>query len=423
MSNKQRLVVVDLNFCWPPDSGAPVHLHWILEGYAKNYDVTLLIPRITKFSNLIQRPWPISKTKFFLRGSVDSSFKPSYKIILKDYTAFDFLPKRLMKNVRDEVEKLNPDHVFIADGWFLKPYICLALKKWKPVLRLFSHEMLCIQGHGMMYRNNRACTIDYLDVKKGNLSTCIPCSVSFLAKYPSPRWVFEYIWSGAFLPSFRRICKEAFDSVRLIHVGNQYVKTHLQPFTTTPVEVIPNFVDHQRFRFEEKLQQPKLKILIVGRMDSPSKGIVTLMKALEMCWSVRQDFVVKMVTNSPAINRPFIEHVGWVNYENIPKVYCDADITIVPSLLPDIHPNVIFEAAASGVPTIGSNVGGIPEQIQEGITGFLFQPGNEVELADKILWALGHRDEIKEMGRRARETVEKNFTAEGVFQKFYTKAF
>ena len=67
------------------------------------------------------------------------------------------------------------------------------------------------------------------------------------------------------------------------------------------------------------------------------------------------------------------------------------DLFIHPSISNEDLPNVISEAMALGKPVIGSRLAGIPEQIEDGVTGLLFEPGADEQLASKI--ALLIRDE------------------------------
>lgn len=70
----------------------------------------------------------------------------------------------------------------------------------------------------------------------------------------------------------------------------------------------------------------------------------------------------------------------------------------------------VAEAMWKGTPTIGSNVGGIPAQIEDGETGYLVNPKNHEEVAKKILDVLtSDSEKIEEMGHKAREKVRKNF--------------
>jgi glycosyltransferase involved in cell wall biosynthesis len=73
---------------------------------------------------------------------------------------------------------------------------------------------------------------------------------------------------------------------------------------------------------------------------------------------------------------------------------------------------VVVEAMAAGTPVIGSDVGGIPEMVKEGVTGFLVPPGDEITLAYRLRWVLEHPEEAREMGRRARAFAKGFFSTE-----------
>jgi glycosyltransferase involved in cell wall biosynthesis len=69
-----------------------------------------------------------------------------------------------------------------------------------------------------------------------------------------------------------------------------------------------------------------------------------------------------------------------------PKYFFEkVDVTIVPSIWYENLPGVVFESFAFGIPVIGSNIGGIPEMITEGINGMLFDPYKEGDLEEKLL--------------------------------------
>lgn len=65
-------------------------------------------------------------------------------------------------------------------------------------------------------------------------------------------------------------------------------------------------------------------------------------------------------------------------------VYAAFDLTVVPSVLPEPFGCVVIESMAAGTPVIGSECGGIPEQIVDGVTGLLVTPGDEAALAEAI---------------------------------------
>jgi trehalose synthase len=67
----------------------------------------------------------------------------------------------------------------------------------------------------------------------------------------------------------------------------------------------------------------------------------------------------------------------------------------------------VTEALWKGVPVIGGNVGGIPLQVIDGVTGFLVNTVKEA--AEKTLYLLKHPKKAKEMGEKGREHILRNF--------------
>jgi glycosyltransferase involved in cell wall biosynthesis len=62
-------------------------------------------------------------------------------------------------------------------------------------------------------------------------------------------------------------------------------------------------------------------------------------------------------------------------------VYSQIDALVVPSLWPENSPLVIHEAFMAGVPVVGSRIGGIPELVTDGVSGFVFESGSAADLA------------------------------------------
>lgn len=83
---------------------------------------------------------------------------------------------------------------------------------------------------------------------------------------------------------------------------------------------------------------------------------------------------------------------------------------------------VVLEAMAAGVPVVASAVGGIPEIIEDGVTGLLVPPGDERALTAKIRWVLEHTVEAEEMSRRARAFSRRFFSSEA-YVRYYSELF
>jgi glycosyltransferase involved in cell wall biosynthesis len=88
-----------------------------------------------------------------------------------------------------------------------------------------------------------------------------------------------------------------------------------------------------------------------------------------------------------------------------------ACVVVLPSASEGL-PRVVLEAMATGTPVIGSSVGGIPEMVKDGATGFLVQPGDEKVLTEKIRWVLEYPDKTREMGYHARVFAERFFSTQ-----------
>jgi glycosyltransferase involved in cell wall biosynthesis len=89
----------------------------------------------------------------------------------------------------------------------------------------------------------------------------------------------------------------------------------------------------------------------------------------------------------------------------------EACLLVLPSYSEGL-PRVIYEAMAAGLPVVASSVSGIPEIVQESVTGFLVQPGDENALAERMQWVLRHPIDAREMGRRAHDCADRAFSTE-----------
>jgi glycosyltransferase involved in cell wall biosynthesis len=84
---------------------------------------------------------------------------------------------------------------------------------------------------------------------------------------------------------------------------------------------------------------------------------------------------------------------------------------VLPSEWYENAPVSVLEAYALGRPVLGAAIGGIPELIQEGITGFTFASGNVAELAATLARVASMPDRVvEEMGAAGRRWIESNFT-------------
>lgn len=80
-------------------------------------------------------------------------------------------------------------------------------------------------------------------------------------------------------------------------------------------------------------------------------------------------------------------------------------------------PTIIAQAMAAGKPVVASRVGGIPEMVEDGVTGYLVEPDDEATLAERMLKVLADERLSRHLGNRARETALSRYAAEMVAAK------
>lgn len=81
-------------------------------------------------------------------------------------------------------------------------------------------------------------------------------------------------------------------------------------------------------------------------------------------------------------------------------------------------PNVLLEAMAAGRPVVATRVGGVPEIVQDGVTGMLVPPGDPERLAAAILHVLSDGERARAMGRRGLELVRERFSLEAMVRSY-----
>ena len=109
--------------------------------------------------------------------------------------------------------------------------------------------------------------------------------------------------------------------------------------------------------------------------------------------------------------------LGWQSQDDLLKLYAQADIFVMPSLT-EAFGVVFLEAMASGLPVIGTRVGGIPEIIEDGRNGMLVETGNVTGLGDAIVLLLGNQ-KLRENLRQAGLATARRFNVNSMMQCTY----
>jgi glycosyltransferase involved in cell wall biosynthesis len=112
-----------------------------------------------------------------------------------------------------------------------------------------------------------------------------------------------------------------------------------------------------------------------------------------------------------------IRFLGFVPEETLVATLRGASFTVIPSQWYENFPSSVLESMAYGKPVIGSRIGGIPEQVEDGVNGLLFEPGNAVDLAEKINYLAARPSLVREMGYNARRTVKTKYSMDRHYEQ------
>jgi len=217
---------------------------------------------------------------------------------------------------------------------------------------------------------------------------------------------------------------DAADAV--ISVSQSLLDTHRLHglFENVPATVIYNALRPQ-FRIAEQVavrgDDEPFTFAYMGRLER-SKGIETLLAAaakleangatfrLRVAGRAAPDYLATLQQRWP------LENVSYEGFVDAGEFLGEIDTLVFPSEWLEALGNGVFEAFSQGVPVIGADSGGIAESIDEGVSGFVFEPGNVTQLADRMSRILASPELRTQMGnealRKSREYLAPNRAAE-----------
>jgi glycosyltransferase involved in cell wall biosynthesis len=216
---------------------------------------------------------------------------------------------------------------------------------------------------------------------------------------------------------FNEVFQKYRKNVRFLIAPSLFMKTKFIEFGWPEGQIayIPNSVEPSVF---EPRYSPGTYFLYLGRL-SPEKGLITLIEAFMKITSDKANLTIvgegpirnQLETMARADSR--IRFTGYLSGNALKKTTRNALAVIVPSEWYENAPISILEALAFGKPVLGARIGGIPEMIDEGVNGYLFETGNVDDLRKKLERILSMPDKkISNMGQAARQKVEREYNAE-----------
>jgi glycosyltransferase involved in cell wall biosynthesis len=219
------------------------------------------------------------------------------------------------------------------------------------------------------------------------------------------------------------------DGADRIHCVSDYVKRSLAPYVADngKIKVIYNGVDTRSFKPSRK---ERIVLCVGGIM--PTKGQIYLLDAFSRInndWKLllvgdylRNADNVKYYRDCIKYKSRNVHFLGPVGPDRVKGLYGMASICVVPSSWQEPFGMVNIEAMASGCAVVATAVGGIPEIIADGRTGFLVPPDDPAAIKEKLSALMDDAELLNSVSRRARDDVVKRFewdNISGQFLKFY----
>lgn len=186
-------------------------------------------------------------------------------------------------------------------------------------------------------------------------------------------------------------------------------------FPAGKVVYIPNYVDASA---QEPNFEPGDYFLYFGRL-ALEKGVDTLIRAASAAGVVlkiagtgpEEQALRALVATLPAESAARIEFLGFQLGAALHALIRNARVVVLPSQWYENAPMSVLESFGFGKPVIGAAIGGIPELVRDGVTGWTFEPGDAQTLAALLSrTAQMSAAELAQVGRAGRTMVETEFT-------------
>lgn len=320
-----------------------------------------------------------------------------------------FYNKSAAKEIEKIIKKSRPDIVqihLLFNG--ISVSILPILKKYKIPVIYTVHDTRLLCPSSSIWLKGKLCENCY---KRGFANCFIhkcyqnSCINSFMV-------MLEMIYKDFFFSYFKYIDKYLF-------VSNKYKQLHEdnRKYFLGKGIVLYNF--YPKLNLVKPNNMKGNYLFFYGRITE-EKGILTLVHLMAKFKNV----TLKIAGTGPLLEKlkkdasNNIEFLGFISGTELSCAIEHSSFVIVPSEGYENNPLTIIEAYSYGKPVIGANIGGIPEIINEGKTGYIFNSGDKKSLENVIKKALMNTEaQYKVLSQNSREFAETNFSPDNYYTK------
>lgn len=286
------------------------------------------------------------------------------------------------------LDHFKPDVVHLNNINFqLTPSIIYAIKKRGiPIVQTVHDCQIACPNHRM-----------YIDCKQ---AVCAKCLNGDYTNCIKERCVHNSLVKSiiATIESKYYHTKKTYDLIDKYISPSQYMADIIEKGGINPkkIEVLYNF--SERPNTDLTKSKEKKYAIYFGRL-SVEKGIKTLIAACKELPNIQFVFAGSGPLEEECSSISNINFVGFKTGDELKTLIKNAAFSIVASECYENCPMSIIESQMLGTPVVGSNLGGIPELIENGKTGIIFEAGNVPELIDKILYIYNNEPLLEKMSK------------------------
>lgn len=183
--------------------------------------------------------------------------------------------------------------------------------------------------------------------------------------------------------------------------------------TYETVVYVGRLLPHKGINYLIEAVDATIELRVIGRPWEPHLEATRGAEYLQLLRKLAHGKRVRFITD--ADDRRLLQEYNAALAVVLPSVYTDVFGMHHP--IPELFGLTLVEAMACATPVIATDVGALPEVVEDGVTGFLVPPNDARALADRIRWLRQHPEQARRMGERGRARVRERFTWEAVARR------
>ena len=238
----------------------------------------------------------------------------------------------------------------------------------------------------------------------------------------------------------KRLFSIAYSTIlNVLERANFYLSDMLIVYTESAVEFLnlgrykqklvttgARYIDTELFQIKKELKKRKNLVGYIGRLEE-GKGVMNFVEAIPRISKKQSNLKFFLGGGGPLHERikddlrkgdiaQKVEMVGWIPHDKVADYLNELKLLVLPSYSEGL-PTGVLEAIACGTPVLATSVGGIPDVIKDGETGFIMENNSPECIAENVIRAL-NGSILGKIVKNARKLIEEEYTYEAAVERY-----